>query len=170
MILKNDRCKINIIEDTSYMLGSNNNKKYHIELNLNNLKQDNYYGVLSISVNLFYKQYKIALVGYHSTAENCAILDDKTLTILQNCSITQINVIDGSVISFKNFDFYGPTFGIYLLKTGYIIHGELEIIMLDFNFNIMWHFSGADIFASSNLNKKCLRHHQQVWVDINQIV
>ena len=34
------------------------------------------------------------------------------------------------------------------LKKGYIIYGEIEITMLDFNFEKQWSFSGKDIFAS----------------------
>lgn len=38
-------------------------------------------------------------------------------------------------------------FGIYKFNEGYIIHGELDIIMIDKNGNIKWSFSGRDIFV-----------------------
>ena len=34
------------------------------------------------------------------------------------------------------------------MKMGYLIYGEIEILMLDFDFNLMWKFSGKDIFVS----------------------
>ena len=59
--------------------------------------------------------------------------------------ITKINIMDGSIIRQIELDCWPCTYGIYKIKKGYIIYGELEVIMLDFNFNELWRFSGADI-------------------------
>ena len=42
----------------------------------------------------------------------------------------------------------GSTFGLYEASQGYIVHGELDILMLDSNFELLWDFSGRDIFVS----------------------
>lgn len=94
------------------------------------------------------------LIGSLYTYESdCAILEEQILTVLQNKTITQINVSDGSVIRHIKFDCLGCNYGLYKVKRGYIIYGEIEITMLDFNFVKQWSFLGKDIFVSIS-NKK----------------
>ena len=70
------------------------------------------------------------------------------MTILQNNTITQFNIEYGSLILHKRFDCFGCNYGIYKIRGGYIIYGEVEIIKLDLDFNKKWSFSGSDIFVS----------------------
>lgn len=149
MVLENKKCKINITTDETYIINSEENDYYDVILNLDNYGRNDLYKVLSVSVDLFDKEYKMALVGSCLSYDiDCALLDDIVLTVLQNDMITQINVINGKVISHKELDCFGCNFGIYKVDTGYIIHGEIEITKWDFNFNKIWSFSGRDIFAS----------------------
>lgn len=107
------------------------------------------YNVFSVQIDLFSKTISIALIGsLYSSDKDCAVLEDKTLTILQNDSIVQLNVNDGTMINFKEFDCFGCNYGIYRIQNGYIVYGEIDIIMLDFEFNKKWEFSGKDIFVS----------------------
>lgn len=101
------------------------------------------YNVFSVQIDLFSKTISIALIGsLYSSDKDCAVLEDKTLTILQNDSIVQLNVNDGTMINFKEFDCFGCNYGIYRIQNGYIVYGEIDIIMLDFEFNKKWEFSG----------------------------
>ena len=60
------------------------------------------YNVFSVQIDLFSKTISIALIGsLYSSDKDCAVLEDKTLTILQNDSIVQLNVNDGTMINFK---------------------------------------------------------------------
>ncbi len=105
--------------------------------------------VFSITIDLFYQQFTIALIGScYSIESNCAVLEKDALTVLQDQTITQINVLDGSVIACKELDCTGCNFEIYRLQRGYLIYGELEITMLDFELNIVWEFGEADIFVA----------------------
>lgn len=79
---------------------------------------------------------------------DCAILENDILTILQDNMITQINITDASIIRIIMLDCFGCNFAIYKVKKGYIIYGEIEITMLDFDFKKQWSFAGKDIFAS----------------------
>ena len=107
------------------------------------------YNVFSVQIDLFSKTISIALIrSLYSSDKDCAVLEDKTLTILQNDSIVQLNVNDGTMINFKEFDCFGCNYGIYRIQNGYIVYGEIDIIMLDFEFNKKWEFSGKDIFVS----------------------
>lgn len=149
MELQNDKCNVKISVDTTYTVGSTDNKPFDVELDLSNIGRSGFYKALSITIDLFYRNFQIALVGDFCSCEmDCAILDDEILTILQNNTITQLSIIDGSVLLFKKLDCFGINYGIYKLQQGYIIYGEVEIIMLDFEFNEKWKFSGKDIFVS----------------------
>lgn len=67
---------------------------------------------------------------------------------MQNDAIIQIKANNGALLRYKRLDCVGCNFAIYKVKQGYIIYGEIEIILLDFDFNKQWAFSGRDIFAS----------------------
>lgn len=98
---------------------------------------------------MFSKVISIALIGdFYSYDKDCAVLEDKILTILQNDTVVQLDINDGAMINFKEFDCFGCNYGIYRVQNGYIIYGEIEIIMLDLNFDKKWSFSGKDIFVS----------------------
>lgn len=144
--LSNEICNITINEDYTYTINSMDNKEYNIIL-----KTDEYefYKTFSIEIDLFFKKIKIALIGnYNSFTEDCAILNDNILTVLQGDRIVQICVNDGSLVLNKIIDSHGINFGIYKIATGFIIYGEEEILKLDSKFNIEWRFSGKDIFVS----------------------
>lgn len=149
MELQNDNCNIKISVDETYTVGSSDNRHYDFVINPQQSKHNDFYKVLSITIDLFYTEFCIALVGdYYSYESDCAILESEILTVLQNDTITQINIIDGSQLLFKTFDCFGCNFGIYKVQQGYLLYGEIEITMLDFDFNEKWKFSGKDIFVS----------------------
>ncbi len=152
MTLENQQCRVEIEEDTTYTVNSTDNRFYDVILNPDNYRRGNHYTVFSIFVDLFTSQFRIALIGPRCDAgvSGCAILEEKILTVSQADEITQINIADGSIIRHIKLDSYGCNFAIYKVKTGYVIYGELEIIMLDFDFNKKWSFSGKDIFASAS--------------------
>ena len=149
MILENDICIVKLYVDETYTANSTDNPYHNIVLNLDNYSRMDFDKTLIIYIDLLSTTYSIALVGdYYTYDSGCAILDNEVLTILQNKTITQINVLNGSVIKRKRFDCFGCNFAIYKVDVGYVIHGEMEITMLDNEFNKMWSFMGKDIFAS----------------------
>lgn len=149
MILHNDLCSINISTDTTYTVESTDNKPYDLIINPKNLRHSDMYKVFSVQINSFSKTINIALIGdFYSYDEDCAVLEDTILTILQNDAIIQLNVNDGTMINYKEFDCFGCNYGIYRVQNGYIVYGEIEITMLDFEFHKKWSFSGKDIFVS----------------------
>lgn len=120
-----------------------------MELNPRNYRHNDYYQTFTIHIDLFHRKIDIALVGdSFSYDADCAVLDGKVLTIMQNNTISQICVDNGALILHKEFECFGCTFGLHRVADGYIIYGEIEIIMLDWNFDKVWSFSGRDIFVS----------------------
>ena len=149
MILQNEICNIRISIDETFTVESTDNKPYDLVLNPYQIKRSDFYKVFAIEIDLYDKVMRIALIGdYYSYDDDCAVLDGEILTVLQNDTISQINIKDGALMFTKKFDCFGCNYGIYKVKKGYLIYGEIEILMLDFDFNLMWKFSGKDIFVS----------------------
>ena len=146
--LQNDKYSIDIAEDTTFTLDSSDNKKYDRIMNPTDKKRSNMYKTLRISVKGNINK-EIALIGDCCTcAQDCAILENDVLTLLLNDHITQINITTLEIVGGYELDVFGTTFAIYRMADGYLIYGEIEIIKLDNNFNIVWKFSGKDIFVS----------------------
>lgn len=149
MILSNELCDITITLDETYSVESSDNKMYDIELNPDNFKHSDFSHAFSIHVDLHDRKMDIALVGSgYSSVSDCAVLEENVLTIMQDKSISQIDITSGKLLLFKKFECMGTTCGIYAIKDGFIVWGEIEIIRLDSSFDRVWAFSGKDIFVS----------------------
>lgn len=153
MELQNEVCNVKISIDEMYTVDSTDNKFYDLILNPGSYKHSDMYKVFSIEIINSSGEIRLALVGdFYSYDTDCAVLEDEVLTVLQNDSIIQIDINNGSLLLSKKFDCFGCNFGIFKVKKGYIIFGEMEILMLDFEFNRKWAFSGKDIFVSTSGN------------------
>lgn len=149
MILENRKCRIEIEIDETYTIDSTDNRPYDVIHNPEQYRHGDMAKTLSVYIDLFTRELRIALIGpYYTYDSDCAVLDDEILTVLQDNTITQINITDGSTIRHICFDCFGCNFAIYKVEKGYVIYGEMEITMLDFDFIKKWSFSGRDIFVS----------------------
>ena len=149
MELSNEYCTVNIHTDQTYTLHSTDNKQYDLVLNPDYFAGNDNYKVFSIHIVLSTREYIIALVGdYQSVDASCALLDGYILTVMQNNSITQIDVRNANLLLHKKYESCGCAFAINRVQNGYIVYGEIEITCLDENFNKLWSFSGRDIFVS----------------------
>lgn len=154
MILQNERYKVAISVDEMYTVGSTDNMYYDIVLNPRKLQHYDIYKVFNIVVDNGMEVFKIALVGnFYSYSKDCALLEESILTILQNNVISQIDLQSKSLLLYKDFECMGCNYGIYKTNEGYIIYGEIEIIMLDWDFCKKWSFTGRDIFVSCSAKK-----------------
>lgn len=154
MILENEKCCVEIQIDETYTVDSADNRYYDVILNPCHYKKSDISKTFSIHINLFERELCIALIGpFYSYDYHCAVLDGETLTVLQNNAITQIRITDGAITRHIEFDCFGCNFAIYRIENGYIVHGELEISMFDFDFIKKWSFSGKDVFASVTRKK-----------------
>ncbi len=147
-IFQNDKYFVEITLDETYTIDSADNKRYDYVLNPSNKRRGDMYKVLHLSVKGV-RNVDIALIGdYYTYPEDCAILEDDILTVLQNDYITLIDLKSVRIIVCYELDVFGTTFSIYRMSDGYLIYGEIEIIKLDNEFNVAWKFSGRDIFVS----------------------
>ncbi len=134
-----------------YTINSADNRYYDLILNPDNYRRNDFSKTFAITIDIFSKIFNIALIGsFFSHDFDCAVIDEEVLTIMQKDTITQLNVLSCTLITHKRFECFGSNIGLYKVKSGYIIHGEVEILMLNENFDVMWRFSGNDIFISSS--------------------
>lgn len=152
MILKNEIATVNVfIKDRRASALKIDKSFYKDVLNYGDYASPDDSSLLFvIDVHLRDREYKIAsFADINSWDEKCALLEGQILTWLQGFSdIFQLNVATGEIIGKHEIDSYGPLFGLYRLKDGYVLHGELDIIGLDKDFHQQWLFSGYDIFAT----------------------
>lgn len=164
MFLENELYKVNISVDDTYTVDSADNKYYDIILNHHDLKRNDWSKTFCIEVDNSHNISKLALIGsFYSYDTNCAILNNSILTVLQDDVITQIMLSDYSMILCKRFDCFGCNYGIYQCDSGYIVHGEIDIMMLNNQFEKVWSFGGGDVFVlPSNSNKKSFEIYDNI--------
>lgn len=150
--LCNNKYEIEISEDATYTLQSSDNK--HYDYTFNPLKRNDLIKTFNIKILEISNQNlatNIALISsLYCSEERCAILISSSLIVLMNDLITQFDLESKSLTRFMDLGEHGCFFEIYKVDDGYIIYGELEILKLDFMFNIIWTFSGADIFVTQD--------------------
>lgn len=157
MKLTNNKCAVEVTLDENFDLGSPDHRDYDLVLNVDGYNAQDFYGVLSLSVNLFREQYKVALVSSgQSYPDDCAVLDDVVLTVVQDNRVVRLDLQNRTLNATYDTNLYGCAFSLYSTPNGYFVHGELEVARYDKDFNKLWGFSGRDIFVSSN-NKQAFR-------------
>ena len=155
MYLKNEEFSVEIKLDSTYTINSADNPFHYDKiLYARETFQNDYYKTLSIEVDNDIDIFKIALIGdYFSYDFDCAVLNDDILTVLQNQNLTSISLTDFTILKSVKLPENGTNYGIYRCKHGYLIYGEIQITMLDREFNVQWDFIGRDIFVTQNSNK-----------------
>lgn len=145
-ILQNTKCKVTIkeIQYRDLKAGS-----YRQILNPSNYTNSELTKAFSIHINLYDQDVMLATIGSHlSDIEDCAVLNSQALIIMMNEQFFKINVLDGTLIDYKALDVFGSNFAIFKIDNGYVVHGEVDILFLNENFEIISSFSGRDIFVS----------------------
>lgn len=118
--------------------------------------------ILFIEIETDRSQLKILLYcSCISDYEHCSILHNNYLTIAKFNTVYRIDVYTGK-IEYTHFFGMGGAFQLYLLEDGYLIHGEMEVVKLDFSLNKLWDFWGEDIFVSLKDEEWCKVYSDRV--------
>ncbi len=148
MRVSSEKYNINIEVDSTYTLNSADNRYFSKVFKLHEDINRSYTKTFSISIVYEDKEINIALVGdYYSDCENCAVLNNDILIILMNNKVAFIelkNINLLKVIEVSSF----CCFSISKFKVGYIVHGELDIVYINDNWEKEWSFSARDIFTT----------------------
>ena len=110
---------------------------------------------------------RIAIAGcfcYSCIGQHPAVLEGDVLTLQLNRDIVQIELKDGQMLRHIDLDTIGfcpgDCFAIYSTKYGFIVYGELDIVMLNRELKVLWTFDGADIFALPDCQKDAFILHE----------
>lgn len=105
MELQNERCNVKISTDEMYTVDSTDNKSYDLILNPGSYKHNDLYKVFSIEITNSSGKIRLALIGgFYSYDKDCAVIEDGVLTVLQNDTIIQIDINNGSLLFSKKFN------------------------------------------------------------------
>lgn len=150
MIQENEYFKIKINIEKTYTLNSSDNKFYNTILNPFNYTRNDYPIAMEIVIcDEYLEEKRIALIGrLYGYDDNCAVLDNKELVVLIDKDIFIIDLVKLKIIRYKKIECCGVNFSIHQVKDGYIVYGELEVFKLGYDFNILWNYSGSDIFVN----------------------
>ncbi|MCI9414948.1 MAG: hypothetical protein HFJ79_07225 [Clostridiales bacterium] len=117
----------------------------------------------TVSVDHPLKALAIEATGRDSTWKVCPIgdclcfihdyayLEGDQLIVLQNDTISQIDIRTHQLAVHQKLECFGCCLGMYPCPGGYIVYGEMEIFRIDERFDTVWRVSGADKFVSPDI-------------------
>lgn len=118
-------------------------------INPGNYSPEAFTKVVRVSASMLGASQSITILcNYMSSLDNSAILKGSQLILMLNEQLFEINLQTCTIQKYRKLDIIGGTFGLYETAHGYVIHAELDILMLNPDFEILWDFSGRDIFVS----------------------
>ena len=151
MFLSNSLYDVRIHEDLTYTLFSVDNKPYELVIEMDEFTRNSHYKTLSIQITNLNSNNttSIAVVGgiYSFSTENCAVLDGTKLIVFIQDSVAAIDLQTMALLTKRKVVDFGTAFAIYPFCGNYIIHGELEVVLINTNIEKEWSFSGRDIFV-----------------------
>lgn len=151
MKLSNSFYEIEISEDPTYRLFSVDNRPYNLICTMEDYGRSSDYRTLSITVSNLDSgnSVNIAVVGglYSFLIEDCAVLNRHELIVLTQDSVAIFDLQKNELLHKKKVISMGTAFHIYPYKECCVIHGELEIVLINKVGGIIWRFSGRDIFV-----------------------
>ncbi len=145
-----DKYKITIDSDPTYRFGSADNINDYdlIHFPESEFRFTSVYGIKVFKDEVLIKS---AVIGADGGAtgiyENSAIIESDRLVICCSDSIFCLSIPDLNLIWKTKADIF-TCFEIFKRQDNYIVHGELEITMIDRNGKVLWRQSGADIFVT----------------------
>jgi len=148
MTIFNKTYKIKIYRDDELGMGSLPGLQYDRIYNPYNIDTNDidYFSVLSVDIDSE-KNSKIAFIGIlFSTGKDIAILKNDKLFVLFFSMIIEIDLHTLDIFTHDIAEY--QCFSIYEFDSGYIIHGEMEIVKLNKNLEVEWSEMGADIFVN----------------------
>lgn len=149
--LSNEKYNVEISFDDTYTPGSADNKNVYDKV-FNPFcipGRQKYFKVLDISISdkMGGKLRAAVICEYMTFSDNC-IIRENDLVIMSENDLISFGLERAEICRVKSLDIGGETLGLYPYKDGFIIHGETEIAGVSGDFELLWSFSGEDIFAT----------------------
>ena len=149
MKLRNESYEVTISIDPTYTFGSADNvMKYDHVLVAHGLEKGDYYSTFCIRIISGERESTIALIGGAGCDDSeCAVLEGDILTVLQNEFITGIDLTKCSILRSRKIPHSFVNYALFRVPGGLVIYGELDIIGLDGNYNVVWKYGARDIIT-----------------------
>lgn len=175
MIFINEKYEITLKQTVNYSVNSTDNKYYDKCINV--CEADDYasyeMGILSFESGEFFS---VIFIGSYSSKvfEKSGILADDIFYLILDNQIIKMNLIDFSYINYSIPNPFGTYYEIYNCERGFLVYGELELVLFDKQFNEQWSYCTQDILFGENLlqlNEECIsftdfegNYHEVDWL------
>jgi len=162
MILKFDIYDIELINDSTYSIGSIDNNfnydfVYHDKESLE--YRSSSHGIRLIKDEQLIKSAIVCAVGGGTGIhENSAIIDDDNLFICCADKVFCLKLPELSLNWINQADM-ATCFGIYKISLGYFVHGETRVTRIDKLGNIVWQTGLKDILVNIDNDQPCFVLH-----------
>ena len=150
MILSDNGITVSITE-----ISDAETKNADIVFDSNNHKEEDLKSILLIEIDTNDSLKRIVLYcDFIGSYESCSVLHNNSLLIVKFNTAYLIDCHTGDIQHF-HFSGLAGAFKVFLMDNGYLIHGELGIIMTDYELNVQWTASGTDILVSPAGEESC---------------
>lgn len=154
MFLSNENYGITITEALHYSINSTDNKGYDMYINVLEEEEYVHYASYEMEVETYEsgESFSIILISSYCTKifENSGILEDDIVWLILDDKILRIDFCDYSYIKYKIPKPFGTYYEIYKCQKGFLVFGELELILFDKSFIECWRYVTQDILFASN--------------------
>lgn len=152
MILKNEQYTIEIIKIETPLPDDFQVSQHDLVFDPENRLSTEEDSVFDITINSHQHTQRAALVGFFSCVydEHPAVLEGNSIVVLQEFTLTRIDLQSLRVTKHQIIDDYGMLFEIHKYQDSYVIYGETDILRVNSDFEVVWSFSGEDIFVTAD--------------------
>ncbi len=154
MFLTNAKYEITVSEAHHYSMNSTDNKKYDLCINVLEDSEYVHYSSHEMEV-LSYKSaesFSIILIGSYCAKffQNSGVLEDDILWLLLDDWILKINLCNFSFTKHQICKPFGTYYEIYRCQIGFLIFGEIELMLLDETLNECWRYAPREILFGAD--------------------
>lgn len=146
---ENDKYRVTIKAAPYYSIDSTDNKKYDLCINACEDAISGHYCCYEMEVLTYesWEVFSIILVASNCTKvfEKSGSLRDDTFWLILNSVILKINLGDFTYVKHLISKSFGSYYEIYPCDRGFLVYGELELVLFDEQFAECWRYATQDI-------------------------
>ena len=93
----------------------------------------------------------IALIGrIYGNTEHCTVIIGSRLAVLVDDYLSIIELSDISLITKVKILSFGTGIALYSFDDGLLVHGEIDVVKIDYDGNTEWSFSARDVWVTAD--------------------
>lgn len=136
-------------------IGENKVEIALIETNLNKVEKK---FVIKVDRGTDTKELEIT-GSYYTPESNFMVAAGNEVFIMLDNQLLLFNPENMRITKKANLDILGTMIAAYPYQDDFILHGEIEILRINKKLEVLWTFSGIDIFARQNGSEKAIEFH-----------